>query len=163
MIKKYLAAIFFLVFVLSCGRTPKSAEALSPAPDFKLNSLNQEEITLSSYKDKKPVLLIFWTTWCPFCRTQLKLLNKKYPELAADNLEILAINVGEPYQKVESFAKSYALLYRVLLDPDSQAARSYRILGVPTYFLINKSGFIVFQDTYFPEDEYKNLISDSKA
>jgi peroxiredoxin len=157
--KKYLKCAFFIVIAILFFRSFIFAGDLAAAPDFKLDDLEKNTITLSSYKDKKPVLVIFWTTWCPFCRTQLKILNKKYTDLVADNLEILAINVGEPYLKVESFAKSYDLLYSVLLDPDSQAARSFRILGVPTYFLINKSGYVVFQDSYFPEEEYKGLLA----
>jgi peroxiredoxin len=138
---------------------PKEAPAkkLPFASDFKLQDLSQNTYALSSYKDKQPVALFFWTTWCPFCRRELKLLNERYLELRAAGLEVLAIDVGEAPYRVESFMKNYALSFKVLLDKDTSVATAYDILGVPTYVLVDKKGHIVFKDNYLPEN-YKTLI-----
>lgn len=130
------------------------------ALDFRLQDLQQDAVTLSSYRDKQSVLLLFWATWCPFCREELRALNDKYAGLVKDGLEVLAINVGELTDKVENFLKRYYLAYRVLLDKDTTVARSYEILGIPTYVLINKKGHIVFTGHYFPQKKYKELISE---
>jgi len=130
------------------------------APDFSLPDINNNIVTLSSYKDKKPVLLFFWTTWCPYCRRELRALNYRSPELIKDGLEILSINVGESPNKVKSFIKSYYLAYRVILDEDTNVAYSYRLIGVPTYVLIDKRGHVVFKGNSFPEETYKDLVSE---
>lgn len=130
-----------------------------PAPDFQLQDIHQDVISLSNYKDKESVLLFFWTTWCPFCQKELRILNDRYAGLLQDGLEVLAINVGEFPDTVENFIRNYYLAYRVLLDKDTSVARAYEIIGVPTYILINKQGYIVFKDNYFPQGGYKELVS----
>lgn len=149
----FITAVMFLsAFILI------SSQASTIAPDFNLNDVNNQPVTLSSYRDKSPVLLFFWTTWCPYCLSQLKLLNKMYPGLVKDGIEVLAVNLREAKAKVEKFIKRYDINYRVLLDSDAEAAYAYDILGIPTYVLIDKKGNIVFSDNYFPEKEYKDLL-----
>lgn len=159
MVKK----IFFIVLVLWSAQSLLFAnEALQPkaeilAKDFTLLDLENKESSLSSLKGKS-VVLFFWTTWCPFCRKELKELNGMYADLKKDGIELLAIDTGEPLDKVDKFVKSYNLAFRVFLDKDMAVAESYEILGVPTYILIDKKGYIVFKDNQFPQKEYKNLI-----
>lgn len=133
------------------------------APDFKLRDIYQNTYILSSYRDKQPVLLFFWATWCPFCQKELRALNQSYAELAEDGLEVLAINVGELPDTVSSFVASYYLAYRVLLDIDESVASFYGIVGLPTYVLIDQKGYVTFQDNYLPYREYKDLISKTKS
>ena len=133
------------------------------APDFKLRDIYQNTYTLSSYRDKQPVLLFFWATWCPFCQKELRVLNQNYAELAEDGLEVLAINVGELPDTVSSFVANYYLAYRVLLDKDESVASFYGIMGIPSYVLIDEKGYIVFQNNYLPYREYKDLVSKTKS
>lgn len=155
-----------LVFLLIAGvvLSAKPAAALGHDPrlatDFKLESASGEAVTLSNYKGRQSVLLFFWTTWCPYCRRELRVLNGMYERLTKQGLAVLAINIGEPVYKVNNFIKSYHLSYAVLLDRDSTVAYSYDILGIPAYILIDKKGYIRFRDNYFPQEEYLDLISE---
>lgn len=135
------------------------SKGLALAPNFQLQDIYQDIYILSSYKDKQPLLLFFWTTWCPFCQRELSVLNNMYSGLVEDGLEVLSINVGERPDTVRDFVKDYYLAYRVLLDKDTSVSNSYGMLGVPTYVLIDKQGYIVFKDNYFPQRKYKELIA----
>lgn len=137
--------------------TPITPE-LPPLSSFQLPDLHQKNIALSSYRNKQPVLLFFWTTWCPFCGIELKALNDMYNRLTEDGLEVLAIDVGESAEKVRGFLKNYHPNYKVLLDKDGTVAESFGLLGVPTYILINKKGNIVFQGHTFTQQKYKELL-----
>ncbi len=155
-----ISAVVLFTFLLTphiFGREPSW-----PAPDFKLRDIYQNIDTLSDYRGKQPVLLFFWATWCPFCQKELRVLNQSYAGLAEDGLEVLAINVGELPNTVENFIESYHLAYRVLLDKDQAVAYSYEIVGIPVYVLVDNEGYIVFQDSYLPYREYKDLISKTK-
>lgn len=127
------------------------------AADFKLLDLENKEVSLSSLEGRGRVLF-FWTTWCPYCRQELKNLSDMYKDFRKEGIELLAINIGEPHDKVDNFVKKNNLAFRVFLDTDMAVAESYAILGVPTYILIDKTGYIVFEDHYFPQKEYKDLI-----
>jgi len=153
-----ISGIIFLTGI-SCiqAKSPEGKEK-EVALDFKLQDLSKNSVALSDYKGKKPVAIIFWTTWCPYCRSELNNLNQKYPQLAKEGWEVLAIDVEEPSSLVEAFLKKRPLTFKVLLDLDAQVAHSYGLFGVPTYILVNKEGFVVFKDNYFPEDKYRELI-----
>ena len=157
--KKYFGLFLLFSFILAIFSTQAfSAQAL-PAPDFKLSDLDNKSFTLSGYKGKQPVIILFWTTWCPYCRDELKKINQMNEELKKDKVEVLAINAGESLSKVSKFIKSYNLTYPVLLDQDGSVSRSYGIFGVPTYVFIDNKGDIRLQENYFPEEEYKKIIS----
>mgnify|MGYP001572968096 CR=1 FL=1 len=148
--------IIALVVFLSFSRV--SAQSLSFARNFELEDTRGNKITLNSFKGKQFVFLFFWTTWCPFCVKGLKLLNDRYVSLAKDNVKLLAINVGESRSQLERFLKNSPVACPIFLDKDTSVARSFNLMGVPTYIIINKDGRIVYEENYFPDEEYKNLI-----
>lgn len=137
-----------------------SAQAQEIAREFKLPDLEGKVFTLSAYKDKQPVFLFFWTTWCPYCREGMKELNSSYPELSKKGWVVAAVNLGEPPQKVQGFVDNYALKFNVLLDRYLSVADAYDVLGVPSYVLINKAGIIVFKDNYLPLGKLEELASE---
>jgi peroxiredoxin len=158
--KKYFGLFFMFGLMLAVLSAPAfSAQALL-ATDFKLSDVDNKSYTLSSYKGKQPVILLFWTTWCPYCRKELKNINLMSEELKKEKVEVLAINVGEPLSKVSKFVKSYNLTYPVLLDQDGNVSRSYNVFGVPTYVIIDDKGNNRLQENYFPKEEYKKMIRD---
>ena len=125
--------------------------------DLILNDLKSTQANLS-IQTGKPTILFFWTTWCPYCRTELRQLNKLHSQMGKEGITVFAVNVGEAGYKVEKFLKDYALNLRVLLDKDGQAAEKYEIRGVPTYIFINKDGQVVSTEHSLPDD-YLNLLS----
>jgi len=126
------------------------------AGDIVLNDLKSSPVNLST-QTGKPTILFFWTTWCPYCRIELKQLNQMSSQMEREGLVVFAVNIGEPEYRVKRFFKSYALNVSVLLDEDGLAADSYEIQGVPTYIFINKSGQIVSLKHTLPAD-YMNLL-----
>lgn len=155
-IKRLLFSVFIL-FIFSIS--PGFCQDYGIAVDFNLKDLSGNEIKLSDFRDKQPLILFFWATWCPVCRKQIPLLNKMYPDFKKDGIEVLGIDVEESKEKVERFLKNYPLNIKVILDPDGKVASDYKIIGVPTYFLIDKKGNIVSQDNSFPQEKYKELLS----
>lgn len=156
-IKQLLIITIISLMGISCTQAKEGSQK-ALALDFKLQDLNKNSVALSDYKGRNPVIIAFWTTWCPFCRVELSKLNDRYPQLVKEGWEVLAVNVGESQEIVGVFIKKRPLNLKVLLDIDTQVAHSYEVLGVPTFLLVNKDGFVVFRDNYFPADKYKELI-----
>jgi peroxiredoxin len=158
-IKKINLVVLFLVLVQNFlfAAQPLRNETPERASNFTLLGLENKQFSLSDFKGK-PIILFFWTTWCPYCRKELKQLNTMHAQFLRDGVELVAINVEEPVDKVQKFIGSYPFSFRVLLDTDGKVARAYGILGVPSYNLINKEGRIVFDNHYFPQKEYQDLI-----
>jgi len=158
-VRKINLVVLFLVLVQNFlfAAQPLRSETSEIATNFTLLDLEHKEFSLSDLKGK-PVILFFWTSWCPYCRRELRLLNSLKGEFLQDGVELVAINVEESVYKVQKFMGNYPFSYRILLDRDAEVARAFGILGVPTYILINKQGRIVFEHNYFPEKEYKDLM-----
>ena len=159
MVKKINLVVLSLMLVQNFlfAAQPIRTETPELATNFTLLDLENKKFSLSDFKGK-PLILFFWTTWCPYCRKGLKLLNTLHAQFLQNGVELVAINVEEPADKVQRFIGSYPLSYRVLLDTDTKVAQAFGILGVPTYILINKEGRIVFNNNYFPQEEYQDLI-----
>lgn len=159
--RNYLGVVFsFAVVFLSFSRGLSAEPAL--APDFVLPDIKEDIVILSSYRDKQPIVLFFWTTSCPYCIRELKVLDNKTSVFKKDGVELLAINIGEPRYRLENFIKYHSLALsaiKMLLDKDGAVASAYDILGVPTYVLIDKKGAIRLQEHSFSEQEYNELIS----
>jgi peroxiredoxin len=153
-----VAGIYFVISGAVKLAYAQDTEILRAELDFSLNDLSGNSITLSEFRDKKPVILFFWTTWCPRCIRRLNKLNQIYSSLASDNIEVLAINVGQGESKVRGFLKDNPVPFKVLLDEDHSIARSYGLIGTPTFVLITKAGDVVFKDCDFPKDTYKKLL-----
>ncbi|MFB7813140.1 peroxiredoxin family protein [Paenibacillus chitinolyticus] len=110
------------------------------APDFTVTGLDGRSAALSDYRGKG-VLLNFWASWCGPCTHEMPRMNEAYLEGIPD-VEIVAVNVGESRGTANEFAMRENLAFPVLLDPSGEAARKYRVVGLPATFLIDPDGKI---------------------
>ena len=137
-------------FSLSCSNSAAESARTNAAqgkraPDFTLKDLNGNSVSLMDFYGKKSVLLVCTTTWCPHCVTNIPDLKNIYNRYSNKGLEVLAMYVNEPENKVRTFSQKYDLPYTILLDIDGEAATTYKIRGVPTLMLIDKDGIIKYR------------------
>jgi len=120
--------------------------------DFTLPDRNGDPVSLGRFIGKKPVLLVFWATWCPHCNEAVPRINRLHTDPATgEKVQILALDFLESREKVESFVRKKDVAYPVLLDRKGAVARMYRVVGIPTYVLIDKGGRVVYRDHDLPE------------
>lgn len=148
--KKCGIASAILIFLASGSLRAASAG------DIILNDLNGKTVNLSGCKGK-PVVLFFWTTWCPHCRKEIKSLNQKYLQMEKEGIIVFAVNLGEPDYTVRKFLMKDALGFKVLLDKDGEAANKYNVIGVPTYIFLDKAGEVISDGHVLPDD-YERLL-----
>jgi cytochrome c biogenesis protein CcmG, thiol:disulfide interchange protein DsbE len=124
-------------------KTPPAKIAVdATAPDFRLKDIKGQEVNLGSLRNR-PVLLVFATTWCPYCKEEIPRIKEIQRQGRQKKLEVLNIYVNETESKVADFAARYALPYPVLLDKDGKVAEQYQVRGVPTLVLLDGQGKIV--------------------
>ena len=129
------------------------------APDFTLNDLSDQEVTLSDLKGKS-IILFFWTTWCPHCRAQLLTLSKEYLQTKGKNIEILTVNIQENKSKVESFLKKYKAGFNTVLDLRGKVATLYEVEGVPTFYFISQEGKIIYVSNFLPSNYTEKFLEE---
>jgi peroxiredoxin len=118
--------------------------------DFTLQGLDGHPVSLSQFRGEKPVLLVFWATWCPECEAAIPEINALHGAPAGQKLQILALDFRETREKVAATVKSRDIRYPVLLDERGQVARAFGVIGIPTYILIGREGTIVYRAHVLP-------------
>lgn len=141
-----IALLIILTSVLlisGCAGESESSVAQigKKAPAFKLQDLDGQSVALGNLRDK-PLLLNFWATWCPPCRSEMPYIQQVYDEWSDKGLVVLAINIGESSSKVKEFMQSYSLSFPILLDTTQKVTQIYNIGGIPTTFFIDEEGII---------------------
>lgn len=114
----------------------------APAPDFTLTDVSGASVALSDYKGQV-VLLNFWATWCPPCKLEMPTLQQHYTDYQAQGLVVVAVEAGEPPAEVQAFAVEQGLSFPVLIDEKTVVTDQYRVVALPTTFVIDRQGVIV--------------------
>lgn len=113
-------------------------------PDFSLQDMDGNTHNLSRYKGK-PVIVNFWATWCPSCRKEMPSMNRAWDKIRHEGIELIAINVADDRESVESFIKMTGVEFPVLLDTESKTAEAWPVRGLPMTFVVDPEGKLVFR------------------
>jgi thiol-disulfide isomerase/thioredoxin len=109
--------------------------------ELSLPTQEEQTLTLSALKGKV-VFLNFWATWCPPCREEMPSMESLYNRYKDSGLEIVAVNIMESADLVNSFFEEYALTFPAPLDSTGQVSRTYGVQAIPTSFIIDREGLI---------------------
>ena len=113
------------------------------APDFSLESLSGDQISLSDMRGKV-IILNLWASWCPPCRAEMPALQRVYQENHERGLEVLAVNMTaqDNIAAVTDFVQEFNLTFPILLDISGEVGNAYLMRALPTTFFINQDGVI---------------------
>lgn len=144
-----LAAALAWIFV-SADRSGASTAGEIPAPregflapDFSLQTLEGETVTLSALRGRA-VLVNLWATWCPPCRAEMPAIQKLYDEYKDQGFVVLAVNMTyqDDARAIAPFMQENNLSFPVLLEETGEMARKYELRSLPSSFFINRDGII---------------------
>ncbi|GAB3072029.1 redoxin domain-containing protein [Salinicoccus sesuvii] len=141
----------------------KAVEVGDEAVDFKLTTLEGEEIQLSELTEEKGVILNFWGTWCKPCREEMPDMNETYLD-GHDDYEIVAVNVAENAQQIRQFISGLdaELEFPIAMDESRSVTKAYNIGPLPTTIAVNKEGIIVKkQESQLTPEDISLFISEA--
>jgi cytochrome c biogenesis protein CcmG, thiol:disulfide interchange protein DsbE len=112
------------------------------APDFALQTLTGETMRLSDFRGK-PVIVNFWTTWCPPCKKEMPDMEKFYQHYHSE-VGLLAVHLTsqDTVENAKSFINDYQLSFPVVLDKKQKVLKKYQIQTIPTSYIIDGDGVI---------------------
>jgi len=140
------------------------------APDFTLMNQFGEAATLSAYKGKKPVVLVFYPlSFSGICTEELCELRDNLAAFDSAEVELIAISVDHKFVQAK-FADDQGYKFQLLADfwPHGEVAKLYDVFledsghATRATFVINKSGELVARFITSP-GEPRDLDSYKKA
>ena len=118
--------------------------------------LNTDPITLQELRGKA-VLLDFWATPCRPCVAALPDVQKLFGVYLERGLIVIGITSGESEARIRAFLDRHHVTFPVCLARGSNLWHKYAIEGIPTYFLIDRSGLLVWGPSHGLPDEPRIL------
>jgi len=129
-------------------------------PDIELFLANGKKVTKAELKGKV-VMLQFTASWCVVCRREMPHIEEEIWQKHKNNPEFMLIGVDldEPLEKVENFARDMKITYPLALDPGGKIFYTFAAkgAGVTRNVIIDKNGRIVFLTRLFKEDEFNEM------
>jgi len=133
--------VFLVVSLMLFSSLTKAEGKVTAAENFTLKNQHDENIKLSELRGRV-VLLTFWSSQCGTCIKQFSNLDKLHTKFSAKGLSVLAINVGDNFQKIKQISKKFKPKFSFLSDQYNTVSAAYDIENLPTYFLIDRDGNI---------------------
>jgi len=99
------------------------------------------------------VYLDFWASWCVPCRQSFPWMYAMKKAHETQGLTVISINVDHDRADAERFLKKYNPTFEVRFDPQGAWAEQFKVIGMPTSFIIDRHGVTRFTHTgFWPAD-----------
>jgi len=157
---KYLITIVVLILLHSSQIFSQSYT------DFTAYDLNGDEITLSSFVEKGPVMLAFWRSWCSSCKEEQKCMQVLFEKYKDKGFTYIGVNIDnqKSVSKVKSYVSAMGFTFHVILDTDKKI---FEMFGgsedaVPYYLIIGKDKKIFSTHLGFKSGDEKQIEDEIK-
>lgn len=163
------ALIFFAATLLSVGAAPFSTQSprAGIGPADKAPTLNLQPVgggvpfSLEQFKGN-PVLVVFWATWCGYCKAEMPRLKELSDAYVSTGLRV--VTVGGPSRQTEEdvakFQMKEELPFIVLWDPEGKAMSDWGITAFPTNILLDAEGVVRYRGSAL-SDQVTQLVRDA--
>jgi peroxiredoxin len=143
--------LWFLTMDMNCPVW--GAEVGEPMPDFAVQTFDGKFLSRSTFVGK-PLLLVFWNTWCDDCLRDLPIINRMARELVPRGLAVLAINTGlnDSESKARAYWKKYGYGFPTGFDRSFEIGTAFKVRGVPTVFLVDSKGIVRYKHPQPPKE-----------
>ncbi len=137
------------IALVGCGDREAGAPAAAatepaaavPAPEFSLNDLQGNTVTLSALRGRV-VVIDFWATWCPPCEFQIPVLSALADAHRGEPVDVIGISVDtDGPEVVRAYAEEHGVRYTILLGSEA-LARDFGAPGFPALIVVSPDGKI---------------------
>ncbi len=136
------AAFIVLLAVRLWQTNVQGQRAAGEAPDLRFTTFDGGDIDLRELRGKG-VVINFWASWCTPCRDEAALLERTWRREKDNGIVFLGLDYLDQEPAALAYLAEFDITYPNGPDLRSQAARRYRIQGVPETFFVDPEGRIV--------------------
>jgi cytochrome c biogenesis protein CcmG, thiol:disulfide interchange protein DsbE len=129
------AAPGFELPVLERGELGPLAPKLAPA-------LRDRRVALSELRGV-PLVLNFWASWCPPCRSETPLLERTWRRVRPDGVLMLGLNMQDLTDEAREFLREFDVSYPNVRDQADEVASDWGVAALPESFFIDARSRVV--------------------
>jgi cytochrome c biogenesis protein CcmG/thiol:disulfide interchange protein DsbE len=139
------AGILLLVALLTTCPAEAALRIGSTLPPVIFLGVNGAPVRIPETVKGKVVILHFWQVGCSSCRLEMPAMDALYKQYQRKGLEVLAVNVGQKKEVVQTFAAELRTSYPILIDADGKSAALLGVTDVPRTYVIDRSGIVRYR------------------
>jgi len=132
---KIMLMTFTLIFSISACHEVKPLVVGKLAPSLAVKNGEGGLVDFADFKGK-PILLEFWSLSCGVCKASIPILNKIHQQ--NKDLIIISVATDLEFDHLNDYAKENGIQYLLSSDQLGITEESYKIIGFPTFFFINR-------------------------
>lgn len=148
MLNRLMRALVHVAVIAATVAVPALVHAASDIGDpAKLEAvlLNGEKVNLENWKGKV-VMVSFWATWCPVCRSEMPGWQKLYEANRAKGFEMVAMSVDDAEEEVHAFMAEKKYRFPIGWRFDKTEDDDFpTIRGTPTIFFVDRQGKVALK------------------
>ena len=142
------AKAIFLVAGLLSAALPGAATAVEKgdvAPPFKAADFDGRTIEFPAVAAGKPAIVVFWATWCPYCKAFMPYLKNINADYSSYGVKVVAIDAKEDGQG-DPRAYVRALGFKPIAIANGDAiADDYGIKYIPGVLIVDGKGTVAWR------------------
>ena len=145
--------VLFIIGLIILGSALPNVADAAQAPSFTLKTVDGKKVSLSDYKGKI-VILNFWATWCPPCRTEIPHFIKVQKDYAEKGVQVIGLSLDDQSSDVKSFIKEAKFNYPIVMADQKVQVAYGTISAIPTTFILDQKHTLVDKAVGFRDEEY---------
>lgn len=126
-------------------------------PIITVNSAETDTLLLLEQRLKeekgKVIYLDFWSSWCKPCRKSFPWMNNLQQKYQGEGLTVLSVNLDHNRNLANQFLAQIPADFPIIFDPKGLIARKFKLKGMPSSFLIDRSGTLVSAHVGFNQEK----------
>ena len=115
------------------------------APDFSVLDWDGNTLRLSDFLGT-PVILNFWASWCPPCKSEMPEFDAVYREVG-EGIAFIMVDLTDGQRETAAMGKKFitdqGFSFPVYFDTELEAAYAYSIQSIPTTLFIDRDGYLI--------------------
>lgn len=98
-----------------------------------------EKVQIDPVKRGRPVVLVFWASWCAVCVREMPAL-KQFHATVGERVDLVACTIDADVAAARACVAKHQLTYPIILDGEMAIAERFAVDATPTMVLIGTDG-----------------------
>ncbi|MCU0572358.1 MAG: TlpA family protein disulfide reductase [Syntrophobacteraceae bacterium] len=152
-----VCSLLFCLVVLA-ALPVRAAEVGDSIPEFTFRAFDGSQASRASVAGR-PVVVIFWNTWCPNCMKELPRVNRLHEQYGPKGVAFLAVNtaLNDSESRARAYWEKAGHAFQGGFDRYFEIGQAFGVFAVPTVFLVDAGGVVLYKQAKLPEDIEERL------